>query len=295
MNKYIYLLLFFILFCRCSQIQKSNDMIRVSVLRGPSAIAFAEWMDHSPVIDGKTIFVKIVDSPDLMQASIIKEETDIAVLPMTNAANLYNKNIHYPLLGCPVWGTLYIVQKDSCKELYLFGGGTTPDILTQHYLSSHGMQDYSLNYTFGTPSEVMQGLMAGKVKAAVLSEPFVSVALKRDSALRIVADLNTAGNQTAVVYNPNLHLNTAVLDSLLQASCLFATTYPEEAIRILEEKEVFAPGMLSPETVERCKIHYKTARAAREEVFSFLKLIRQYAPKAIGGKLPDTGFISEMP
>lgn len=293
MNKY--LLLFLILFCSCSQVQKSNDTIRVSVLRGPSAIAFAKWMDVPPVIDGKTISVKIVNSPDLMQASIIKEETDIAVLPMTNAANLYNKNIQYPLLGCPVWGTLYMIQKDSCKELFLFGGGTTPDILLRHYLSQHGMEDYSLNYTFGTPEQVMQGLIVGKVKTAVLSEPFVSVALRRDSTLHIVADLNTAGNQTAVVYNPALHLQSAVLDSLLYASCLFATTYPKETIRILEEKGVFAPGMLSPETIARSKIHYKTARLARGEVYSFLKLIEQYEPKAIGGKLPDTGFISEMP
>lgn len=217
----------------------------------------------------------------------------MAVLPMTNAANLYNKNIHYSLLGCPVWGSLYLVQKDSCKELYLFGGGTTPDILTRHYLSNHDMADYSLIYTLGTPGEIMQGLWAGKVRAAVLSEPFVSIALNRDSTLRILADLNAAGNQTAVVYNPALHLNTMALDSLLQASCLFATTYPEKAIRILEEKEVFAPGMLTPATIERCKIHYKTARAAKEEVYSFLKLIEQYEPKAIGGKLPDTGFIFE--
>lgn len=56
-------------------------MIRVSVLRGPSAIAFAHWMKETPVIDGKPLSVRIIDSPDLMQATLIKGEADIAVLP----------------------------------------------------------------------------------------------------------------------------------------------------------------------------------------------------------------------
>ena len=84
-------------------------MIRVSVLRGPSAIAFAHWMKETPVIDGKPLSVRIIDSPDLMQATLIKGEADIAVLPMISAVNLYNKrhsissgrlsDMGYPLFG----------------------------------------------------------------------------------------------------------------------------------------------------------------------------------------------------
>ena len=89
------------------------ETIHVFVLRGPSAIAFAQWMTETPVIDGKPLSVRIIDSPDLMQAALIKGEADIVVLPMISAANLYNKGIQYHLAGCPIWGTLYLAGRSD--------------------------------------------------------------------------------------------------------------------------------------------------------------------------------------
>ena len=101
------LCLLFILCCCNSKPKTDAGMIRVSVLRGPSAIAFAHWMKETPVIDGKPLSVRIIDSPDLMQATLIKGEADIAVLPMISAVNLYNKGIRYHLAGCPMGYPLF--------------------------------------------------------------------------------------------------------------------------------------------------------------------------------------------
>ena len=49
----------------------------------------------------------------------------------------------------------------------------------------------------------------------------------------------------------------------------------------------------SPESIERCKIHYLSAIEAKNAVMDFLRLIEQYEPKAVGGRLPDAGFIPE--
>lgn len=295
------LCLLFILCC-CNSPKKEAEAIRVSVLRGPSAIAFAEWMENAPEIDGRQVLVRLVDSPDIMQAEMIKGEADIAVLPMISAANLYNKGVQYHLAGCPIWGTLYLAGKPA-KEvsdgnkpvLHIFGAGTTPDILTRYYLDRHQL-DYSRNYTFTTAREVMQGLLAGKVDNAVLGEPFLSMALRKDSTLQILADLNRPDSafsgfaQTAVLYTPALKEKQPEIDSLLQSSCRFATGHPEQAIRILETKGAFASGTLTPESVERCKIDYKSATEAKENIIRFLQLIEEYEPKALGGKLPDEGF-----
>ena len=86
-------------------------MLHVAVLRGPSVIAFAKMMEDSPEIGGKRLSVDIVDSPELMQALLIKGKADLAALPMINAANLYNKGLKYSLLGCPVWG-----KSVSCRK-----------------------------------------------------------------------------------------------------------------------------------------------------------------------------------
>jgi len=142
----------------------------------------------------------------------------------------------------------------------------------------------------------MQGLLAGKVDYAVLGEPFLSIALRKDSTLQILADLNKPDSasfgfaQTAILYVPTLKKSKETMDSLLNASCRFAVEQPEQAICILEKENIFTFGMLTPESIERCKIDYKTVSEAQENILHFLQLIEQYEPKALGGKMPDEQF-----
>lgn len=295
---WIYLCLGGIFLCWGCQKKKQNDLVlSVSVLRGPSAIAFAGWISDPPQLNGRRLSIEIVDSPDKIQAALIKGETDIAVLPMISAANLYNKGIAYRLAGCPIWGTLYLVTCGAPQSIHLFAAGTTPDILARHYLCQNELS-YPLVYTFSTPAEIFQGIRAGKVKTAVLSEPFLSKALQSDSTLTIWADLNQGGDsvpgfaQTAVLYHPSLQKEKRALDSLLQSTCQYAVGQPEEAIRTLETHGVFPVGMLTPESIERCKIHYLPALQAEKSIYAFLELIQRYEPEAIGKKLPEKDFIA---
>ena len=298
--KYLTFLLIFTLFS-CASHSGDTNAFRVAVLRGPSALAFADWMgDEVPVIGKDTCRIEWVDTPEQMQALLVKHEADMAVLPMISAANLYNKGIDYSLLGCPLWGTLYLVSKGNIHPpVYLFGRGTTPDILARHALDSLKQEDF--NYTFASAGEVLQALLLGKAETAVLSEPFLSAALRRDSSLQIAANLNRPHGtlpgfpQTAIVCNSAALAYRPTLDSLLRQSCIFANTHPEEAIRRLEEAGVFAPGMLTPESVHRCGIHYRTAQEAATVISSFLELVWQTEPQAIGGKLPDSTFIAPRP
>ena len=296
-------LLFFILILLLTGCQSSsNKEIRAAVLRGPSVMAFAQWLEQPPVIEGKRVAVTVAESPDIVQAALIKGEADIAVLPTISAANLYNKGVRLEMAGCPIWGTLYLVGRTGSNDstIHIFGRGTTPDILTRHYLSNEGQQP-PLNYVFQTAGEITQGLMAKKINRAVVSEPFLSIALRKDTTLRIIADLNrteTSGMgfaQTAIVITPGLSASRDTLDSLLAESCRFANERPEEAIRILEDKKLFAPGMLTPEAIRRCRLDYKNSQEAQAEIDTFLRLIFQYEPKAIGSKLPDARFIASRP
>ena len=147
-----------------------------------------------------------------------------------------------------------------------------------------------------TLHKIMQGLLAGKVDYAVLGEPFLSIALRKDSTLQILADLNKPDSaslgfaQTAILYVPTLKKSKETMDSLLNASCRFAVEQPEQAICILEKENIFTFGMLTPESIERCKIDYKTVSEAQENILHFLQLIEQYEPKALGGKMPDEQF-----
>ena len=296
-------LLFFILILLLTGCRSSSDQeIRAVVLWGPSVMAFAQWLEQPPVIEGKRVAVTVAESPDIVQAALIKGEAEIAVLPTISAANLYNKGVRLEMAGCPIWGTLYLIGRAGSNDstVHIFGRGTTPDILTRHYLSNEGQQP-PLNYVFQTAGEITQGLMAKKINRAVVSEPFLTIALRKDTTLRIIADLNrtkTSGMgfaQTAIVITPGLSASRDTLDSLLAESCRFANERPEEAIRILEDKKLFAPGMLTPEAIRRCRLDYKSSQEAQAEIDTFLRLIFQYEPKAIGGQLPDARFIASRP
>ena len=126
-----------------------------------------------------------------------------------------------------------------------------PDILTRYYLGRQRL-DYPLNYAFNTAGEITQGILAGKVNRAVLGEPFLSIALRKDSSLRITADLNhltdndTLGfAQTAVVYTPTMEKYRIAFEDALRASCQKAVRYPKETIHSLEEHGIFAQGAVS--------------------------------------------------
>lgn len=300
--KYLSILMALLLWGCHNSSDSSRQEVRAVVLRGPSVVAFARWLEEPPVIGGKRVAVRVADSPDIVQAALIKGEADIAVLPTISAANLYNKGVGIQMAGCPIWGTLYLVGRNGATDstIHVFGRGTTPDILTRHYLASHKRQP-PLNYVFQTAGEITQGLMAKKIDRAVMSEPFLSIALRKDTTLRIIADLNRTGTdemgfaQTAIVVTPDMSAPRDTLDSLLAESCRFANERPEEAIRILEDKKLFAPGMLTPEAIRRCRLDYKSSQAARAEIDTFLRLILQYEPKAIGGQLPDARFMTPRP
>ena len=294
---WFFILLLALWSCKLDSKKESAEMIyEVAVLRGPSAIAFAQWMEKEPVLKGKKMQVKVLDSPEQMQALLVKGEADIAVLPMISAANLYNKGIRYPLLGCPIWGTLYLVGRNHIvSPVYLFGAGTTPDILARYYLEQKG--SYAYDYSFATAREVLLSLQTDKVQTAVLSEPFLSMALEQDSTLQILADLNRPDSlsygfpQTAVVCRESLLALKDSIQTFLDQSCRFTQEKPEEAIRILENRRVFGNRMLSPATIERCRIRYIPATDCREEVGHFLKLMNHYEPRSTGGRLPDSTFI----
>lgn len=279
----------------CSGTKKDDAVIRVHVLRGPTAIALAEWWENSPMISGRSIQMEIVDSPEQMQAILIKGETDVAALPMINAANLYNKGIKYTLAGCPVWGNIYLVGKNAARQLHVFGAGTTPDILTRYHIEKNKL-NYSLNYTLQTASEITRGLLSGKVDAAVLGEPFVSMVLRKDSSLHILADLNNPGGhspgfaETAILFSNTLKNEREEIDKALRSVCLFSGSKPLDVIRILENEKIFPTGMLTPESIERCKITYLSGIEAQKDIESFLEIIYKYEPKSIGGKIPDNGF-----
>ena len=104
----IYIL--FIIFCCFSCKEQKSDTIRIGVLNGPTAISFIQLIDKPLMIDGKRTEIIFKSDPQQIQALMMRNELDFAVLPTVMAANLYNKGVDFKIVAIPVWGTLYLLS-----------------------------------------------------------------------------------------------------------------------------------------------------------------------------------------
>ena len=140
--------------------------------------------------------------------------------------------------------------------------------------------------------------MSRQISDAILPEPFVSLALQKDSSLFVHYDLAKEFSpngfaQTAVVVSSeikqDIHLLNSV-DSLLSLSVRKSTPEnPETESRLIHYKML--PGKIDLATVyDRCRIEYRSRSSVRNSVDSLLQVIFKYYPKSIGGKFPDDRF-----
>ena len=73
--------------------------------------------------------------------------------------------------------------------IFLFGQGTTSDVLLKYLQSVSALQDVYPDYTYSTPQDLFRALMSRQISDAILPEPFVSLALQKDSSLFVRYDL----------------------------------------------------------------------------------------------------------
>lgn len=208
---------------------KEETVVRVGVLKGPTAMSLIGLIDQPPVLknDNKKYKVEftIKANPKLLRAELLQQKIDIAVIPTTLASVLYNKGVPYKTSAVTIWGTLVLMgkykekneEKKSVKvsdqvsaslwqkkntvfdwntlknkEIHLMGKGMTPDILFRLLLEKKGLtinKDITVNYRFPQPQDLAQALAAGAVELAVISEPMASMVSARNPNVVVLADL----------------------------------------------------------------------------------------------------------
>lgn len=109
----IYIL--FIIFCCFSCKEQKSDTIRIGVLNGPTAISFIQLIDKPLMIDGKRTEIIFKSDPQQIQALMMRNELDFAVLPTVMAANLYNKGVDFKIVAIPVWGNFIFLLSNQLR------------------------------------------------------------------------------------------------------------------------------------------------------------------------------------
>jgi NitT/TauT family transport system substrate-binding protein len=289
--------------------------VRVAVPDGVPALSMVRLLREKPSMGRNvTVSYEIVRSPELLTAKVVSGEADIAIVPTNMAAILYNRNVPYRLAATNVWGLLYVVSSENIrnwqdlrgKEVHTFGRGLTPDIVFRYLLAQNGLnpeRDVTLRY-LGSGTELAQAMLAGRVKTAVLPEPAVTQVLTRRQDISTVLDLQqawAAATGLGVSYpQASLLISNAVIngypefvDRFLQEvaeSAAWVNNNPRTAGVWAEELQTGMTAGVVVQALPRCNIRYVGAREARGAIEAFLKVLRDFSPEAIGGRLPGEAF-----
>lgn len=307
---YLFIMMMFFSSCK----EKNHDKIRVGILDGPSSISFIQLYDNQPRVSNKEIEFIIKQDPQQIQALMMKNELDFAVLPTVMAANLYNKGVKYKALSFPVWGTLYIVTndpklKDSLQlqnnTVSVFGQGATPDVLLRRFISDNQLKHVNVDYTYSSNSALATALLSRKVKIAVLSEPMVSSLLIKDKGIRVLnklycqdfifnSDVDVFAQTAFLVNTQFAHQHkdmVKIMSALYSSSCDFINNNPDQAAQLLVKHGMISDLNTARVSLPLCNIRYVGAFAVEREVMRYLNIYYEFAPESIGGKLPDRNFI----
>jgi len=257
-------------------------------------------------------------TPDELRAGLTSGEIALSVVPIQAAANLYNRGFPIRLANAMTDGLLYVLAADSGiaaipdlagRHVAVPFRGDTPAILFARLLAHHGLdpaRDLRITHA-GAPTEAMQLMLAGRVDAALTSEPSTTAAILRgrqaDMTLVRAIDLQAAwGAMTGAapvlpqaglaVTQGFLDDHGAVLPGLLAA--LGAAT-----AEVLADPDTAAahataalglPAPLLAASVPHANLVARPAAQARADIERMLTAMGGPDMARIGGRLPDDAF-----
>jgi len=298
-------------------------------LSGPfAAVAFPliHMVDSGALKDvAETVEFVPWKDPDQLRVLAIdgKGKVDFIAMPSNVAANLYNRGVKLRLINISTWGVLWLVSRDkSLKTLEDFQGkevlmpfrADMPDIVFQTLADKAGLdpkKNFRLRYV-GTPLDAMQLLIARQADHALLSEPAVSMALRKTKSfpVSVIApelhrsvDLQqewgrllkreTRIPQAGIAAMGQALADPALIERFQQAyaaSLKWCEARPEECGALVAKRV----DMLTPEgvadSVRADNTAFVPAHEAKPELEFFFAQLQARQPALIGGKLPDDGF-----
>ncbi len=300
----------------CNTNKGSNEKhgITIASLSGPSSMALIKMIDSLYCEKNNNIRVEILTEPVQVRKMMLEGTVDFALLPSNMGAILYNKGIDYRLMAIPVWGTLYLFGQDSTikswedlrsKKVYVMARGMIPDVLFRHLLVKNGIdpdEDITLDYSFPGHIDLANAVAAGQAELGVISEPLVSLVMKRNSKVRAIMDLNkewdlvqgTPIAQTALLGKGSIIDNDPVLAGRILSACKrsveWVNTYPDSAAILIVKHKILSDIDVARASIPRSNMNFVRAGNISREINDFFWVFYEMDPDIIGGKIPDEKF-----
>ncbi len=288
--------------------------LKIAVPNGSPAVTFARAIEEKGFTKNIKADIKLLDGPSQIPSILIKGDYPFVFMPLNLASKMYNKGINYKLLNVVVWGSFNIVTSNQeiknledlkNKDLYLFGEGSTPDILTRFFLEGKGIDpDKDINLIYQQANQNAQLLIAGKIETALVPEPVSTKAQMENNKLRTIIEYNEEWKKSAGKDKPlaqaGIMVNSDYAQNNPDVVKSFEEIYRKEITMFYDKPDLF--GKLSAKnkivsneeivtnSYKNLGVKYKSAVSVMDEVKAYLNVLYKFDPKVIGGKIPGDDF-----
>lgn len=291
--------------------------LKVGALKGPTGMGMAQLMEQDALGTTAADYdFTLLDSPDDMTAKIINGELDAAAIPTNLALTLYNKTGGaIQLAAVNTLGVLYVLEKGNTinsiadlkgKTVYTSGKGATQDFAFRYILKQNGLdpdKDVTLDFKL-QQAELAAAAASGDAPIAVLPQPHVTTAMLKNPDLRIALDVTKewekaagAGNQLAmgslVVQKKTVAAQPDAVKAFLgeyKTSAEFVNKDSAKAAELIAKYAILPSAAVALKAIPFSNITYIDAQAAKPMLNQFYKVLFDFEPKSVGGKLADEGF-----
>lgn len=296
----------------------SDVTVNVAVMKGPTAIGMVKLMDDCANGNSQNKYnFTVAGTADEITPKLIQGKLDIAAVPANLASVLYNKTKDSSdgirILAVNALGVLYIVSTSDDiksvddlkgKTIYSTGKNTTPEYNLRYVLSQNGIDpDNDVNIEFKSEAtEIVAVLKNDPTAIAMLPQPYVTVAQNSIEGLKIVLDMteewDKVGNGsklvtgTIVVREAFLEQHPDIVEKFMTeyaASTAYANENVEAAAQLVEKFDIFKAA-IAKVAIPYCNITCLTGDEMKSAVSSYLSVLFEQNPQAIGGALPADEF-----
>ncbi len=288
-----------------------KPVINIGLLKGPTGMGAAVLLDADEKGTAKADYnLTLAGAPDVLQASLINNELDIAALP-TNVAAVLNKKTEgkVQILAVNTLGVIYLMSNNenissiadlAGKTILSAGQGTTTEYVLNYILNENGLDDVTVEYA-AEHAEVITKAVSEDYEVILLPEPFVTQMKAKDAGFTVAVDLTKewkalgGGELTmgciavrAEFAENNPDAVAAFLEDYT-ASVNAVNADPETAGTLIEKFDI-AKAAIASKAVPNCNMTVMTGEEMKTNVSAYLTVLHSFAPQSVGGTLPGDSF-----
>ncbi len=300
--------------CGCGAGTADTTEVRVGSLKGPTSIGIIRMM-HEQENNNYTFTMET--QADVILSSVVSGELDIALIPANVASVLYNKTKGgISVIDINTLGVLYMVSGDNSissladlegRTVYTTGAGSTPEYVLRYLLAQNGLTDKVSIEFKSEATEVAAVLTEDTSAVGMLPQPFVTAALSKNEALKIVLDMtdewNKLGNGSklitgvTVVRNDFLKEHPAAVEAFVKdhkSDAEFVNSDVETASEYVAEAGIIEKAPVAAKAIPYCNIVCISGADAKESLSGYLAALYEQDPSSVGGSLPADDFYADI-